>query len=410
MAAAAAGEHVSEERLRVLTARLLSPAAQAKELAELPEEPLRLSDAQVAQVFKDHVNGVASFKYRGQASQPSLNFMVSAYREGLVAFQGTNLHNHLLWSMRYVVHKGYDRDVDCATQLREVAIAFKDCQAVQARAIERAGHQLRGGVADLPAHLLRLVGEYKVLAIQALAADRLAKGLASDHDPEPTHYLNRLTADLGEALGLNADDVRRAELDGHATARFARLMGTDLQAAAARCRELFDARPLLGAFVSEAGSFDEHSPPESLPAAFLRWSAGHLREPHLVLDAATATRVFVDQHFALCLFEHLFAGGVRGAPGESFRGLPVCDLFTVSWTSESHGAPAARLLGRARDPGKASQTTAVLSSGGSPVLSAWLVRGPGAALGAALALLVDLVRQFFAGHPRHSGAREGVAL
>ena len=55
-----------------------------------------------------------------------------------------------------------------------------------------------------------MIGDYKVMAIKMLAIDHLSRGVVSD-DGNPTHYENRLTADLGKILGLNKDDIRRAD-------------------------------------------------------------------------------------------------------------------------------------------------------------------------------------------------------
>merc|ERR1711933_328951 len=95
-----------------------------------------------------------------------------------------------------------------------------------------------------------LVGEYKTWALKMLAAERLTQGQASD-DENPIHYENRLTADLGQSLGLNVDDIRRAELDVHARSRFSRLSQRDVLMASARCRDLFDIETLLKAVVTE---------------------------------------------------------------------------------------------------------------------------------------------------------------
>ena len=48
------------------------------------------------------------------------------------------------------------------------------------------------------------------MAVKMLAIDHLSRGVVSD-DGNPTHYENRLTADLGKTLGLNRDDIRRAD-------------------------------------------------------------------------------------------------------------------------------------------------------------------------------------------------------
>jgi len=254
--------------------------------------------------------------------------MVSAYREGWQAFRHTPVHEHLLWLMRRIVHHGHERGKDASAHLGEVAEAFRDCQAVQARVVERVGLRLLGVGTDLTGLLVRLAGEYKALAIKMLAADRLAKGLAkSDGDDVPTHYENRLTADIGGAVGANADDIRRAERDRHAKDRYQRISGAAARAAASRCQELFDVEAMLGAFVAEVNGFNEDSPKESLPAIFLQWASEHMALKHMVFDEDTCTRVEVEPLLALCVFEVLFTGGLRCAATEEYRGVAMREVF-----------------------------------------------------------------------------------
>ncbi|CAE7230203.1 unnamed protein product, partial [Symbiodinium necroappetens] len=95
----------------------------------------------------------------------------------------------------------------------------------------------------------------------------------------PTHYENRLTADLGKALGLNEDDIRRADawihdlpnfrctvdLDEHARNRFGKLRGTSLDDAVKRCRQLFDVEAMIKTFCNEVNSFNAETSKDSLP-------------------------------------------------------------------------------------------------------------------------------------------------
>jgi len=116
----------------------------------------------------------------------------------------------------------------------------------------------------------------------------------------------------------DADAIRLAHLDGHAERRFAPLLGPEAEAAANRCRELFDAKEVLQAFVAEVNSFNEASPPESLACLFLSWADEHLEDKHMVLDQETCSRTDVNLHMALRIFEALFpCASVLGARGES---------------------------------------------------------------------------------------------
>merc|ERR1719272_572995 len=120
---------------------------------EVGEVPLRLSDEEVERIFIAHVPGVQSFLFRGKRGNYSLKFLTSCYRDGFRAFRGTDLHEHLLWLLRLVVHHGEAGGRDASRHLREVAEAFQECQAVQARAVERAGLQIRGVATDFPGML-----------------------------------------------------------------------------------------------------------------------------------------------------------------------------------------------------------------------------------------------------------------
>merc|ERR1712130_74598 len=170
---------------------------------------------------------------------------------------------------------------------------------------ERAGLELRGIRADFKGLVVRLVGEYKGMALQMLARERIKQREAVD-DGNPTHYENRLTADIGDLVGLNKDAIRRAELDQHAANRFQRLTRQERQRAAARCRELFDIEALLQAFVAEVNSFGADSLPESLPRLFLDWAAARMRHKHVVFDEDTCTRVDISPPLAMAILDVFF--------------------------------------------------------------------------------------------------------
>jgi hypothetical protein len=210
--------------------------------------------------------------------------------------------------------------------LREVAEAFMDCQAVQARAIERVGLCIRGISHDFRGLVVGLVGDYKAIAIKMLATEAIGKlGLREDGDP--VHYENRLTQDLGHDLGLNRGDIRRARLDEHAATRFPRLGRQQRHAFIDRCRELFDVAALMQAFVAEVNGFSEDSPPESLPRRFLDWASERLTEKHVVLDEATCTRVDVTLPLAKAIIEDLFLGAPDLATDQVYRGRRLSTLF-----------------------------------------------------------------------------------
>jgi len=311
----------ASDRLELLLDVLLTPAVQVPLPVDAREEAACLSDREVERRFTDHVPGVRGFAYR-ETGDKALDFMVEAYNAGLKAFRTTPVHNHILWLMRVVVHRG------SPAALREVAEAFMDCQAVQARVIERVGLEILGVSADFRGLVVSLVSEYKSMALRMLAREHVDSGLVTE-DKTATHYENRLTADLGPELGLNAADVRRAALDGHAASRFPTLSGAARQTALGRFHHHFDVEALLRAFAAEASSFSEQSPPGSLPRLFLAWADTHLVHKYVVLDEATCVNVQVGDELALAVLEAVFLGGPQAKPDELYRGVPINSLFRV---------------------------------------------------------------------------------
>jgi hypothetical protein len=309
------------DRLSRLIGHLLSPSVRVDLPAEAAEEPARLTAKEVEKVFVERVPGVEAFLYRQTPGQTSLKFIATAYRSGLKAFEGTDIHNHLLWLMRLIVHHGCSDGAGSAGYLRDVAEAFMDCQAVQARVIERVGLEIRGVQSDFRGLITRLVGDYKAMALKILTFE-----LLPGRDGNPTHYENRLTADLGEALGLNMDDIRRAELDEHARMRHSPLPPQSRLVYAARCRELFDIGALLQAITAEVNGFSEASLGDSLPRLFLDWASQRMRQKHVVFDEATSMRVDIDKSFAMATLEVVFLGQPAEAE-EAYRGHRLGDLF-----------------------------------------------------------------------------------
>lgn len=313
---------------------LLSEDTQVQLPSESEEVVATLTAAQVAKIFTNNVPGVQRFLFRGQQGQCVLKFLQIAYKDGWSVFRGTPLQDHLKWLMRLVVHYGHEGKPGAAQYLTEVAEAFMDCQAVQARVVERIGLKIRGVTTNFRGLVVGLVGEYKTWAVKMLAAERVAQGKAQD-DATPTHYENRLTADLGFQLGLNASDVRRAELDEHARSRFPELKAHEMNAAAARARELFDVEALLHALVSELNSFSATSGPESLPKLFLDWASENMAEKHVVFDEETCTRVEVDCMLAMAVLEFVFLGQVGSLANETYRDTTIRDLFESAEVHET---------------------------------------------------------------------------
>jgi hypothetical protein len=294
-----------------------------------------LTPEQVRKVFTDHVPGVATFLFRQMPGQFSLQFLVTAYEDGFRAFQGTALHDHFKSLFRLIVHHGHEEKPCAAQYLTEVAEAFMDCQAVQARVVERVGLELHGITTNFRGLVTALLGEYKTMALKMLAVERIQQGKAYD-DATPTHYENRLTEDLGEQLGLNAVDVRRAALDVHARSRFARLSSDEAASAATRCRELFDLQAFLQALVSELNSFNEASPPNSLPRLFLGWVSENMKEKHIVFDEECCSSVDVASTLVMAILKMIYLDGLdEDMMDLTYRGMKLRNVFNNSRADSS---------------------------------------------------------------------------
>merc|ERR1712096_86599 len=134
------------------------------------------------------------------------------------------------------------------------------------------------------------MGEYKDMALKMLSLERVRQGIVADDASNPTHYQNRLTADIGHCIGLNADDIRRAELDWHASKRFPCLGDADRLRAAARCREFFDVDALVKALAAEVNSLSEESEAASLPRKFVDWACASLNDKYTIFANVECTR------------------------------------------------------------------------------------------------------------------------
>eukprot|EP00931_Biecheleriopsis_adriatica_P089499 TRINITY_DN63615_c0_g1_i2.p1 TRINITY_DN63615_c0_g1~~TRINITY_DN63615_c0_g1_i2.p1 ORF type:complete len:446 (+),score=88.08 TRINITY_DN63615_c0_g1_i2:14-1351(+) len=308
----------AEERLRKLVDQLASPAVRVPPPAEVQEVPARLSEEEVEALFVEHVPGVKDFLFRGQDGVYSLNFVKSAYAEGLRAFQGTSLHSHLMWLLRLIVNHASDRGAEAAKYLQDVAEAFMDCQAVQARVIERAGFLILGVGSDFRGLLVQLVSEYKTMALRMLAYEECVKVGGPNEDKDPAHAENRLL-----------QDVKRASLDQHA-GRFTVMQGEVKDNAVQRFRELFDTQALLHALVAELNSFSADSPELSLPRLFVKWVSERMTSMHVIFDEETYTQIAIDNVFALAVVEAVFLGKPGADLHEEFRGERICSLFTAA--------------------------------------------------------------------------------
>jgi len=256
-----------------------------------------------------------------------LKFMKLAYANGLTAFNGTPLHEHLLWLLRLVVHNAQEDAPGSAKHLQDVAEAFMDCQAVQGRVIEKAGLLIRGVGHSFQGMLVELVAEYKTMALKMLSYEECVKLGGPDESNDPAHFENRLLMDVGEMVGFGFADIRQAELDKHAMQRFPKRNEAEQQRLEARFRALFDAEAMLHALTSELNSFSETSQAESLPRMFLEWAMQRMSQKHIVFDKDTCSKVEVEAVFVLAMVEVVFLGKAAVENGECYRNEPLQSLF-----------------------------------------------------------------------------------
>lgn len=290
-----------DSRLSRLAAVLASPAVQIPEMQDTAiQEPARLSSNQVRQVFIQHVPGVQQFTYRGSPGKYSLNFIEQAYAAGIQKFQSTELHSHYLNLLRLVVHQAYDGKPGADRCLREIAEAFMDCQDVQARVIEREGLKLQGTTLDFLGHVVKLAGDYKRMAVMQVAIEETGS-------MNTIHFENWISLEVGDRLGLDKADIRRARHDAEVDSRFHRMNERERKDFEARIRGCLDVRAMLQAFCAEVNAFSENSPADSFARQFLDWTKDAMADPHGVFDE-TCMHVEVNEEKALDLLEILFLG------------------------------------------------------------------------------------------------------
>jgi hypothetical protein len=329
------------ERLNSLVDHLLSPAVQVPLPTEIPDEPQRLTEEEVRRLFVKHVPGVEKFLFRDLPGQYSLSFAIESYASGLRDYNKTPLGKHLLNLLRVVVHHCYDApDSSSASRhLYDVAAAFRDCQAIQARTIETVGLQVLGITADFRGLVERLIGDYKKLVLTMRAMEKVALGEAVS-DRNPTHFENRLIADLGDMLGLDKDLIQLAQLDFHANQRHAHLSTAERKREVVRCRQLFDFDAVLQALVAEVNRFAGDSDPQSLPALFVKWADANMnrKHKHVIFDSETCSKMEVTQPLALAVLETLFFGSPRASPEEMHGDVLMTEVFSRC-DCESANAP-----------------------------------------------------------------------
>lgn len=316
-----------DARSAALVEQLLSPAVQVLLAQDIDDVPVEMTEDEVQEFILQQVPGVESFVYREQEGAFVLVYLVDCYFNGIKAFRESILNHRLIKLFRLVVHHGRDNGPKSAVHLKEIAEAFQNCQAVQARTVEKVALQILGVTRDFKGAVARLVGEYKAVAVKMLALEHIEMYDILEDD-DPIHYEHRLVVDLGNALGLDSADIRRAALDEHARRRHAVLNQQEKEKAVVRARQLFDVEACLKAFLAEVSSPHEHSDQTSLPALFLEWASEHLGEHrHVVLDEETCTTIQIDNDFARAVLEDLFCGGIRARDDELCRGRPLLQIF-----------------------------------------------------------------------------------
>eukprot|EP00930_Biecheleria_cincta_P056015 TRINITY_DN42226_c0_g1_i1.p1 TRINITY_DN42226_c0_g1~~TRINITY_DN42226_c0_g1_i1.p1 ORF type:complete len:482 (+),score=76.90 TRINITY_DN42226_c0_g1_i1:153-1598(+) len=326
---AEAAQTVPSPRSCRLVDHLLSSAVQLPLPAdEVTEEPKRLSAEEVERVFRDNVPGVEKFLYRNQHGNYSMNYLKLAYENGVHKFRGTDLENHFTWLMRKVVHYAEEQKPGCRGYLQEVAEAFMDCQDIQARAIEHVGFQIAGVTLDFRGLLVQLIDEYKAMAMKFLVTTEIdGRGGPDDWCNDPVHFENRVVADIGLDIGINAADVRRAVLDEHKE-RNDPFGEEEKQSLKRKFKGFFELDIMLRSFVNEVNSFSESSPKDSLAKLFLDWVSEKMPEKHVVFDQETLANIDIDPVFGKAVLEVVFLGDTQSQ--EEFRGQRIKDLLPAS--------------------------------------------------------------------------------
>merc|ERR1711920_806451 len=110
-------------------------------------------------------------------------------------------------------------------------------------------------------------------------------------------YENRIISDIGQDLGLNAGDVRRALMDEHREGN--RPLTEKKQVRMKRkFKDYFDLDVLVKHIVVEINSFCANSPKESLAQLFIAWIEEHMPDnKHVVFDEETLAMIEVDVAF-----------------------------------------------------------------------------------------------------------------
>lgn len=174
---------------------------------------------------------------------------------------------------------------------------------------------------DFRGHLVRLVGDYKNMALKMLAFQQTGSS-------NTIHFENHCALELGDRLGLNKADMQRAEHDEEVRRRFQRMREKERLELEYRFRDLLDVDALLKGIAAELNSFNEYSSAESMPRQFMTWASQSMAQPHLVLDE-TSSRVEVDSDMVLAILEAIFLGQTFADDWELIKGNKMSDAFKI---------------------------------------------------------------------------------
>mmetsp|Transcript_46592 Transcript_46592/g.111694 ORF Transcript_46592/g.111694 Transcript_46592/m.111694 type:complete len:390 (-) Transcript_46592:302-1471(-) len=293
------------DRVARLARLLASPAVQERALEEVP---MQLSLPEVAKLFLDHVPRVQRFVCQGQAGRYSLKLIQSAYTKGFASLAGTGPQRRLLWLLRLIIHHCHSQGPGSAGCLQEVAEAFTGDEAVQAAAVERVGLQVKQAALDFRGHLVKLVDEYKSMAVRDLAAEDCAKLKRSGSNCGIEHCSKQILRDFGEVLGLNQEEVESARLDDDSQARFPQLTENERTQFMARFGSFFNVEAVLGAFVTEVKKPEARSSDTSLASVFFKWAAERLSPRYALQQIEAYVCSGMDDVLALAVFEAVFFG------------------------------------------------------------------------------------------------------
>mmetsp|Transcript_45915 Transcript_45915/g.143838 ORF Transcript_45915/g.143838 Transcript_45915/m.143838 type:complete len:539 (-) Transcript_45915:121-1737(-) len=267
---------------------------------------------------------------------PAIEFLIKSYDSGLPAFPSA-VRKHLAEGVRLVVWAAANpaeagvAEARADYFARQLAEAFTNCQAVQARTIDALQAEIRGVAShSLPAQLRALVEEHREMALDRTVCHfHPYAHVTSDSSPteQLPHLSNRYRRHLGREVGLGGARSEAADADRNASGR----LPVPRRRALARFWREFRARELLGAVVADVNQTEAEAQRRIDRDLLMAWAGSHAgvgyrifydeSAPHLYGDFKPSTEQVGHRqpvlHEALALELMVSALGPAGAAGSS---------------------------------------------------------------------------------------------